>query len=367
MSKSARRTTRIDSSGIRKVFDLAAKMTNPINLSIGQPDFDVPDTIKAEAIGAIRDGFNRYTPTQGTPELIEGVRDHMRRTRRWSPPGILITSGVSGGITLALNVLVDPGDEVLMGDPYFVMYKHITSFLDGVPVFVDTYPDFRLSAERIEAALTPKSKVLMLNSPCNPTGVVSSAAELKDIAELAQRHDLTVISDEIYDSFCYDDKFVSVAEFHDRVLLLGGFSKSYGMTGWRLGYACGDADVIAEMTKLQQFTFVCAPSMVQRAGVRALKTDVSQHVEDFRRKRDLIYEGLRDSFEVVKPGGAFYLFPKVPRGSDEEFVKRAIEANCLIIPGSVFSQRHTHFRISYANSLEQLQKGVDVLNGLAAG
>ena len=242
--------SRIDSSGIRKVFDLAATMTDPINLSIGQPDFEVPEPVKTGAIEAIREGFNRYTPTQGIPELIEGVRELMRRTRDWDPPGVLITSGVSGGILLSLATLVEAGDEVIFGDPYFVMYKHIVSLMDGVPVTVDTYPDFRLTAERIEAVLTPKSKVLVLNSPCNPTGVVNTASELEEIAELATRHHLTVISDEIYDRFCYDGPFVSIARFMEEVLVLGGFSKSHAMTGWRLGYACGPAEVMAEIAAL---------------------------------------------------------------------------------------------------------------------
>ena len=358
--------SKIDSSGIRKVFDLAAKMTDPINLSIGQPDFDVPELAKRETIRAIEDGLNKYTPTQGIPELREGIRRLMRQTRDWEPEAVLVTSGVSGGIMLALNALVDPGDEVLIGDPYFVMYKHITSLLGGVPVFVDTYPDFRLTAERIEKTLTPKSKVLLLNSPCNPTGVVSSSEELSDIADLAKAHDLIVVSDEIYESFCYDGEFVSIVRFLEHAVVLGGFSKSYGMTGWRLGYACGDADIIGEMTKLQQFTFVCAPSMVQQAGVVALGTDVSGHIDEFRRKRDLMYDGLQDVFEVTRPEGAFYIFPRVPEGTDEAFVKRAIEANCLVIPGSVFSQRNTHFRISYANSFDQLRRGIEVLRTLTS-
>ena len=359
--------SRIDSSGIRKVFDLAAKMKNPINLSIGQPDFAVPSAVKSEAVRAIESDFNGYTPTQGIPELIEAVGGLMRKTRNWVPGGVLITSGVSGGIMLALNALVDPGDEVLIGDPYFVMYRHLTALLDGVPVLVDTYPDFRLTAERIEPLLTAKSKVLLLNSPCNPTGAISTERELKDIADLARAHGLVVITDEIYDGFCYDAEFVSIVRYLPEALLLGGFSKSYAMTGWRLGYACGEADIIAEMTKLQQFTFVCAPSVVQRAGLAALKTDPRHHLEEYRRKRDLIYEGLKDRFEVVKPAGAFYMFPKAPWGTDMEFVGRCIERECLVIPGSVFSRRNTHFRISYANSLEQLRRGVEALREAASG
>ena len=365
MAKVARRMERIDSSGIRKVFDLAGKLVDPINLSIGQPDFAVPEEAKREAVRAIEEDFNGYTPTQGIPELIEAVRGLMVETRGWGPEGVLITSGVSGGIMLALNALVDPGDEVVFGDPYFVMYRHITSLLDGVPVGVDTYPDFRLTAERIEKALTAKSKVLLLNSPCNPTGVVSTARELGEIAELAKSRGLVVISDEIYDGFCYDGEFASIVKDLPNTILLGGFSKSYAMTGWRLGYACGDGEIIGEMTKLQQFTFVCAPSAVQWAGLAALKTDPRRHLGDYRKRRDVIYEGLKGRFELVRPEGAFYAFPRVPWGTDEEFVRRCLEARCLVIPGSVFSKRGTHFRISYATSFEELGRGIEVLNRLA--
>ena len=357
--------SKIDSSGIRKVFDLAAKMKDPINLSIGQPDFDVPQPAKNEAIAAIQEGFNRYTLTQGIPELREAVSQLMRDTRGWSPEDVLITSGVSGGIMLAVAVLVDPGDEVIIPDPHFMMYSHLARLFGGVPVYVDTYPDFRMTAERIEPVITPRSRVLFVNSPSNPTGVISRDEELADIADLARRHNLTVITDEVYSDFCYDRPFVSIIKHLAEALLLSGFSKTYAFTGWRLGYACGSARIVQEMTKLQQFSFVCAPSMVQRAGIKALATDVSPQLESYRRKRDLISDGLAESFELVRPEGAFYLFPKVPWGQDDTFVRAAIEANCLVIPGSVFSQRHTHFRISYATTDRQLERGIEVLNRLA--
>ena len=364
MPKTARRTAGIDVSGIRKVFDLAADLVDPVNFSIGQPHFDVPDVVKDAAVAAIREGFNRYTPTQGIPELRDAVRALMKRTRDWQPEEVFITSGVSGGLLLSVLALVDPGDEVLIPDPYFLSYKQLTKLVGARPVFVDTYPDFRLTAERLERAITPRTKLLFINSPANPTGAVASAADLEAIAEVCRRHDLFVVTDEIYDHYVYEGTYTSITRYLPEAVLLGGFSKSWGMTGWRLGYACGPRTVLQEMLKLQQFTFVNAPSPVQRAGLAALETDTLAHVAEYRRKRDLICEGLADRFELVRPAGAFYVFPKVPRGTDMEFATRAIERGCLVVPGSVFSERSTHVRISYATTDEAITRGVDILNGL---
>ncbi|MBN1492090.1 MAG: aminotransferase class I/II-fold pyridoxal phosphate-dependent enzyme [Phycisphaerae bacterium] len=359
----------VDASGIRKVFDLGAKLTDPINLSIGQPDFDVPDAAKAAAIEAIRSGRNGYTLTQGIPELRARIEAAL--IDEFGPLGdarVLVTSGVSGGILLSLMALLNPGDEVVCLDPYFVIYKHAVRLLGGVPVFVDTYPDFRLHPDRIEAAITPRTKVLILASPSNPTGVVLSAEEMKQAADIAERHNLILISDEIYCQLSYDGTAPSGwREARHRTLLLRGFSKSAGMTGWRLGYAAGPRPLIEAMTKLQQYTFVCAPSMVQYAGLAAMDVDITVHVDEFRARRKFVHGALRDYYEIVRPGGGFYFFPKVPDGyaSATAFVERAIENGLLIIPGNVFSERDTHFRISYAAEQSVLHRGCDVLRRLA--
>ena len=363
----ARRMAKIDASGIRKVFDLAAKLEDPVNLSIGQPHFDVPEPVKQAAIAAIRDGKNSYTQTQGIPELREKVREYLVDNRGgWTGEELLITSGTSGAIMLALLVTVEAGDEVIIPDPYFVMYKHLVNLCGATPVFLDTYPDFKIDPGRLEKAMTPKTKLVLLNSPNNPTGAVYSAEELAEIAAVLDKDGVLAVSDEIYEFFSYDGAFRSLVEFYpESTLLLGGFSKTWSMTGWRLGYAAGPADVIRAMTKLQQYSFVCAPSMVQYGGVAALDVDPADYRDEYRRKRDLIYEGLKDRFEVEKPGGAFYIFPKVPWGDDESFVKRAIEKGLLVIPGSVFSEQHSHFRIAYAAADETIEKGVEILNALA--
>jgi len=368
----ARRMAGVDASGIRKVFDLAAKMVNPIDLSIGQPDFDVPDPCKERAIEAIRSGRNRYTVTQGDAELRETIARDLRREFGSFDGPVLVTSGVSGGILLALLATVNPGDEVIIADPYFVMYKHLVNLLGARPVFVDTYPDFRLRADRLEAAVTDRTRMLILNSPCNPTGAVLAKDDLAAAIAVAKRHGLLVIADECYNAFCFDGPFASAWPLYDRVILLRGFSKTYAMTGWRLGYAVGPASVIQAMTTLQQYTFVCGPAPLQAGAVVAFQTDPSAAIADFRARRDLIYEGLRERFRVTKPGGAFYIFPEAPGsaeakpgGSGTKFAERAIAAGVLIIPGGVFSERDTHFRIAYAAKRDVLERGIEALNRLA--
>jgi len=361
----------IDASGIRKVFDLAAKLKDPINLSIGQPDFDVPDAIKDRAIEAIRAGKNRYTPTQGIPDLIAPILKQTLADTRWNPDstGLLILSGTSGGLLLAMFATLNPGDEVLFLDPYFVMYKHLPKLCGAVAVPVDSYPDFRLHPERIEAAITPRTKMLILCSPNNPTGITLTPAELAAAADIAKRHNLLVISDEIYDAFCYQPHHSIAPLLPDQCILLKGYSKTYGMTGWRLGYAAGPKAVIDQMTKLQQYTFVCAPSMVQFAALETIHSgtvDMSPHIAAYARKRDKILQGLGDLFQINHPGGAFYAFPKVPGNlTATEFVNKAIERNVLIIPGNVFSNRDTHFRLSYATTDEKLDQGIAILRDLA--
>ncbi|MEX2015423.1 MAG: pyridoxal phosphate-dependent aminotransferase [Candidatus Hydrogenedentales bacterium] len=365
MNYLADRTRRIDASGIRKVFALAAQLENPINLSIGQPDFDVDDAVKAAAWEAIQAGKNGYTQTWGIEPLRQACVDYYRRKYDAPLENVMITSGVSGGLFLALMATVNPGDEVLFADPYFVMYKHLVNLLGGKPVGIDTYPDFKLRPDAIESVITERSKVLIVNSPSNPTGVTLTATEIYALAAVARRHNLLVISDEIYEGLHYDGAPATFAGRGDNVMVLNGFSKLAAMTGWRVGYAAGPEPIIQQMNTLQQYTFVCAPSFAQHAAVKALDQDAAAKVDAYRRKRDIIYEGLRERFNTTKPNGAFYIFPEAPGGDGEAFVKRAIDHNVLIIPGNVFSERNTHFRLSFAASNDTLERGVDVLLKLA--
>ena len=368
----ADRVSLIDSSGIRKVFALAASLKDPVNFSIGQPDFDVPQTVKSAAIEAIERGDNRYSQTAGDSALLETLQDRVRSGYGWGNPQVLVTSGVSGALLLAFLALINPGDEVIIPDPYFVIYKHVVNMIGGKCVFVDSYPDFKLPVGGIEQAITKRTKLIILNSPANPTGSVHTEDEVKAIAEIASGNGILIMSDEIYEEFCYDRAPVSIGHYYDRVLLLKGFGKSYAMTGWRMGYVAGsDAikPIIEQMTKIQQYTFVCAPTPFQKAALAALDCDMSSYVAQYKKKRDLIYKGLKESFEIVKPNGAFYTFVKSPdwAGSATEFVQKAIENNVLIIPGNVFSERDTHFRISYATTDEKIAQGIEILCKLADG
>ncbi len=363
----------IDASGIRKVFALAAKLKNPYNLSIGQPDYDVDTVVKDVAIQSIQQGFNSYTQTWGIEELRDGVAAYYDKKFGVTPKNVMITSGVSGGLFLSLLATVNPGDEVLFADPYFVMYPHLVRLLGGVPKPIKTYPGdgipesdaFKLRADALEAAITEKSKILIVNAPSNPTGVTMNREELQTIAEVAKKHNLLVITDEIYESLQYDEAPATLVGMYDKVILLNGFSKNVGMTGWRVGYAAGPEEIIQAMNTLQQYTFVCAPSFAQKAAVEALKVDMSEKIDNYRRKRDLAYDLLKEFTEVTKPGGAFYIFPKAPGGNGDVFVPRAIENNVLIIPGSVFSDEKTHMRISFAAPDETIKQGIEILRGLA--
>ena len=343
-------------------------MNDPVDFSIGQPDFDVPEALKQEAIKAIRAGQNKYSQTAGDAVLKEKIAERVGREFGWNRPATMVVSGVSGGLLLVFLALIEPGDEVIVPDPYFVIYKHLVNMLGGKCVFVDSYPDFGLPVEKIAPAITPKTKMIVVNSPCNPTGAVYSQEQIKALAEIAAENDVVVMSDEIYEKFCYEGDCPSIANYWRKSIVLRGFSKSCAMTGWRLGYVAADevlGEVIEQMTKMQQYTFVCAPTPFQKAAVAALDYDPSDWVNAYRKKRDLLYEGLKDKFELIRPGGAFYAFVRAPGPAGaSDFVEKAIANNVLVIPGNVFSEKDTHFRISYATSNDKIRQGVEILRRL---
>ena len=368
-SRLSARIGRIDSSGIRKIFDLAKALKDPINLSIGQPDFDVPPALKQAAIAAIQAGKNTYTQTQGIPELRAQItaQEQVFTGRAYTPEQVLVTSGVSGGLFLALLALVDDGDEVIIPDPYFVMYKHLVALFGGTPVYLDTYASgFGLDPIALERLITPKTKLLLLNSPANPTGRILSKSELQAVAAVCARHHLLVVSDEIYRHFSYVP-MTSMGEIYADTLVLVGHSKSFGMTGWRLGYACGPAEVVQAMTKVQQYSFVCAPSITQYAALACPDVDLHPYIDTYRAKRDLMVGILGQHFELAPPDGAFYLWAKAPAGwTGSAFVSHCIANNLLVIPGNVFSERDTHFRICYTVPDAKLKQGAELLGRLAA-
>jgi aspartate aminotransferase/aminotransferase len=415
------RTAAFDSSGIRKVFDLAAKMKDPINLSIGQPDFDVPAAARQAMIDAVSSRKNGYAQTQGIAPLLEKLQANVSKQFGHADRKVFVTSGTSGGLLLVMMALVNPGDEVILFDPYFITYEPLVKLMGGKAVLIDTYPDFKIDLAKVRAAITPKTKAILIDSPGNPTGVVATPAEVKGLAELAAERGVALISDEIYSRFCYFESspagrgqgegaalqkasknlnqagsapaanagnskqsgtltpalsqrergnyFVSPAKYNDKTIVVEGFSKSYAMTGWRVGFAHGPAEVIDGMLKLQQYTFVCAPQPAQWACVTALDENIQPLIDHYRRKRDMVIDGLKDLYEVIKPEGAFYVFPKVPagQGTATEFVERCIANQLLVIPGKNFSMRDTHFRLSYAAEDRTIERGIEVLRKMAKG
>jgi aspartate/methionine/tyrosine aminotransferase len=384
------RALKVDASGIRRVFDLGARLKDPINLSIGQPDFPVPDAIKRAGMDAIERDRNGYTVTQGIPELRERICRHLGDDLGWDTdpkppngpphrPGLLVSPGTSASLVLAFMALVGPGDEAIIPDPYFVLYPHLATIVGGTAVRCDTYPDCQMTAERVERLITPRTKLVLLNSPGNPSGAVATQQQCAELLDLCRRRNILLISDEIYDEFTYAEARTErshrgarpvcpsparVPGSFEDMLIVRGLGKTYGVTGWRLGYAAGPARLIAEMTKLQQYTYVCAPAPLQWGGLAAFDADMSAHVAAYQKRRDLVAQRLGPVTEFARPGGAFYAFPRVPERlglTATRFVDQAIERGLLIIPGSVFSDRDTHFRLSYATSEATLARGLDVL------
>lgn len=363
----AERVKSLQDSGIRKIFSRAALMENCIDLSIGRTDFDVPDAIKRSAHRAIDEGFNRYTPSAGIPQLREAIRSRIERQHGVACDSVVITSGVSGGLVLAFMALINPGDEVLITDPHFIIHKVLVEQFGGVPVFFDTHPDFRLRRENIEPLITPRTKMIVINTPQNPTGVCYSREELRMIAELATEHYLFILSDEVYERFDYDGEYVSAIEMHPNTVVVSGFTKSFGMAGWRVAYAVGPKPVIDKMITLQQFTFVCAPAPFQKACAENIDIDLHPYIDHFRQKRDFVYESLKDHYALIKPAGSLYAYLEVPwrNVSGTEFIEACLDRSLLLVPGIAFSQQDTHFRLCFGAPDEELEAGVEILVEMA--
>ncbi len=370
----------MDGSGIRRAFELGASLANPINLSIGQPDFPVPDRMKAGAIDAIRNDHNGYSLSEGVGPLNAAIRGHLAHDLGWDPAdpgiGVMVTSGTSGALLLSSLALLDPGDEVIIPDPWFVIYPQLGPLTGGRVVPCDTYPDFRMTAERVEPLITDRTKFVLANSPGNPTGVVLTERECRDLADLCRDRGVQLVSDEIYDEFVFEDAMgpggccPSPGRDDPGVLVIRGFGKTYGCTGWRLGYAAGPAALIAQMRKLQQFTFVCAPTPLQWGAVAAYDTDLTEVITAYQRRRDRVLEMLSPHTQVSSPGGAFYAFFEVPAAlgiTGTAFVERAVAHRVLLVAGGVFSSRDTHVRLSFAVPEPVLEEGLEILARMLSG
>ncbi|MCP4661693.1 MAG: pyridoxal phosphate-dependent aminotransferase [bacterium] len=364
----AKRMDVVGGSGIRELLDRGRRIPDAIDLSMGQADFEVPDPLKEATINAVRGQCGRYSGPQGYPELVAATKRHVQqRYGLADDEEVMMTVGTSGAITLALLALVGPGDEVLVPDPHFVIYPNLVHVAGATPVYYDLYPDLRLRIERIEECITERTRLLILNTPANPTGGAFTPDELKAVAELSRARQLPVLSDELYEVFAYDAPHVSIKHFLGwQSLLVSGFSKTYGLAGWRLGWAAGDPELIDKMRTLQLFAYVCPPTLVQKGALAAFEVDMSATVESYRHKRDLLYEGLVGcGYEVIKPAGSFFAFPRVPWGDDLEFCEHALAEKLLVLPGRAFSRCTTHFRLSFAASDETIERALEVLARIA--
>jgi aminotransferase len=371
----SRRVAQTPPSGIRKFFDIAASMKDVISLGIGEPDFVTPDPILRAGIASLEKGETGYTSNSGTIELRRALSQHLNRLYgvQYDPElEILITVGVSEALYLAMTAVLDPGDEVIIPEPCFVAYGPEVSFAGGVPVTVPTYVEhqFQVTAEDIEARITDRTKAILLGYPNNPTGAVMSRERMMEITAVAESHDLIIFSDEIYDQLVYGVPHTCVPSLpgmKDRTILLGGFSKDYAMTGWRIGYACATPDLLAAMRKVHQYTIMSAPTTGQAAALVALEQG-DAHVQAMRaeydRRRRLIVDGFNTlGLDCFEPKGAFYAFPSVARSgmSSDEFANRLLtEEEVAVIPGEAFGESgNGYVRAAYAQSYEKIEEALN--------
>ncbi len=357
-------------SGIRKFFDIAAQMDDVISLGVGEPDFITPWSIRESCVYGLERGYTSYTANRGMPELRKEIAKHYKRLYNLeynSDTDVLVTVGVSEALDIALRAIIEPGDEVLIPEPCYVSYQACTVLAGGVPVSVPAKleNEFRITPEELEPYLTPKTKAMLIGYPNNPTGAIMTRRDLQRIAEFAEKHDLVVISDEIYGDLTYSglhECFAAMPNMRDRTILLNGFSKAYAMTGWRIGYALGNEDFIAAMTKIHQYTMLCAPVTAQVAAIEALKHGekyMKKMVAEYDRRRNLIYDGLNKlGLKCFEPKGAFYIFPDITSTgmTAEEFAEKLIRTERVaLVPGTAFGKSGTgHVRCSYATSIEKI-------------
>lgn len=371
----AKKVLDIKPSGIRKFFDIASQISGCISLGVGEPDFDTPWHICEEGIYSLERGRTYYTSNAGLFELRQEICAFMKRKYNldynWKTD-VLVTVGGSEAVDAALRAMIEPGDEVIIPTPCYVSYEPCALLAGGVVKTIElkNENEFRLTAEELEDAITPKSKILVINYPNNPTGAIMERKDLERIAEVIIKHDLVVISDEIYAELSYDEKHVSIADIpgmKERTIVINGFSKAYSMTGWRLGFACGPEEIIKQMTKIHQFCIMCAPTTSQYAAVEALRNgdnDILTMREAYNeRRRYLIYRLKEMNLPCFTPKGAFYVFPDIRKFgmTSEQFCLELLnDQKVVVVPGDAFGQSGEGFiRISYAYSLEDLKKALN--------
>lgn len=365
MSFIAQRLEYFDSSDFRQAIEKQATLDNPIDLSIGIPEELTPQHIKAAGIRAILDDKSTYTPSGGLPQLREALAKKLREENNIpaEKDTVTIVPGLTTGQLLVYLAIIDPGDEVIVFDPYYPPYPHLASMVGGRVVYASTLPTFQPDLDELEASITHKTKVIVINSPNNPTGAVYKEDTLRKIARIAEKYNTLLISDEIYEHFIYDGKPFSVGSIYPNTITMNGFSKEYAMTGWRVGYINGPKDIINAIDELQQYVVMSSSSIAQHAALQALRHPPVHITDKYKKKRDFLVSSLKDmGFKISGAEGAFYIFVKAPNGlTDVEFVQKATENGLIIVPGRAFSQLHGFVRISYGASMQDLQRGVEVL------
>ncbi len=370
----SQRIEAIPPSGIRRFFDIAATMQDVLSLSIGEPDFVTPDVVRRAGIASIERGETKYTSNSGTVELRRGLSAHLAKMYQVSYDAekeILVTVGVSEALHCAMLATIDPGDEVIVPEPCFVAYKPSVQFCGGTPVVVDTHVenDFQVTAEAIERAITPRTKAILIGYPNNPTGAVMSRENLIQVAQVAEKYNLLVFSDEIYDRLVYGVEhvcFAGLPGMRDRTILLGGFSKDYAMTGWRVGYVCANPEILGAIRKAHQYIIMSAPTMGQVAALEALlhaEADVQDMVRSYDQRRQVIVAGFNSiGLPTFTPRGAFYAFPDIRRTglTSEQFCEKLIlEEHVAVVPGSAFGASGEGFaRVAYAASMANIEEAL---------
>jgi len=365
MSMYAKRLEGIELSSIRKMFEVQGE--DIINLGIGEPDFNMPEHAREAVEDALRDGFTHYTPNKGILELREAIAEKLKveNNIKTSPEDIIVTVGASEALYMCAQTLIEKGDKVLIPDPGFLSYDACVKLAEGesIPVPLEK-EDFKLNPETIESLLDENTKAIILNSPSNPTGAVMEKDDIKAIAELAEEKNLIIISDEVYEKIIYEKKHYSPGQFTENTITINGFSKTYAMTGLRIGYLTGQSEIIEELLKVHQYNTACAPSISQVAALAALKGPqrvVDDMVAEFRRRRDLMFKRFEDmGIECSKPEGAFYMFPYVK--DEKKFMEKALKVGVVAVPGSAFgSNGKNHIRFSYAAPYHKIEEAMDRL------
>lgn len=365
MSFIAQRLNYFDSSDFRKAVEKQSTLSNPIDLSIGIPEELTPEHVKAAAIRAINEDKTTYTPSNGIPELRKILAKKLREENQipCNENTVTIVPGLTTGQLLVYLAIIDPGDEVVVFDPYYPPYPHLASTTGARVVYASTLPTFQPDLEALEACITHKTKAIVVNSPNNPTGAIYPEETLRKIAAIAEKYNALIISDEIYEHFVYDGKPFSIGSIYPNTITMNGFSKEYAMTGWRVGYITGPEEIINAIDELQQYVVMSSSSVAQHAAIEALKHPPTSLPEKYREKKDLLVSGLvKMGFHINGAQGAFYVFIKAPNGlTDIEFVEKATEHNLILVPGRAFSQLHGFVRISYGASKDDLIRGLAAL------